>query len=40
MNAGKTKVILVGNSIFPKWGGETKDIPNVDQNIEIGRAHV
>ena len=35
MNAGKTKVILVGNSIFPKWGGETKDIPNVDQNIDL-----
>src|SRR6476660_9073605 len=34
MDPGKTKVILVGNSIFPNWGGENKNIPNVDQNIE------
>ena len=34
MNVDKTKVILVGNSRFPLWGGEQKDIPNIDQNIE------
>ena len=34
MNPNKTKVILVGNSRFPTWGGEQKDIPNIDQNIE------
>lgn len=34
MNPDKTKVILVGNSRFPVWGGEQKDIPNIDQNIE------
>jgi hypothetical protein len=30
----KTKVILVGNSMFPSWG-EGKDIPNVEQNMEL-----
>lgn len=35
MDALKTKVILVGNSIFPRWGGETRDIPNVEQNMEL-----
>jgi len=35
MDVQKTKVILVGNSIFPDWGGEKKDIPNVEQNIEL-----
>jgi hypothetical protein len=34
MDVQKTKVILVGNSTFPKWGGETKDIPNVEENID------
>ncbi len=34
MNPEKTKVILVGNSRFPFWGGEQKDILNIDQNIE------
>ena len=34
MNVQKTKVILVGNSMFPAWGAEKKDIPNVEQNIE------
>ena len=34
MNPQKTKVILVGNVNFPKWGGEIKDIPNVEQNME------
>ena len=35
MDVQKTKVILVGNSIFPNWGGEKKDIPNVEQNIGL-----
>ena len=34
MDPQKTKVILVGNVNFPKWGGEIKDIPNVGQNME------
>ena len=34
MNPDKTKVILVGNLNFPNWGGEPKDIPNVDQNLD------
>ncbi|HEY1870457.1 MAG TPA: caspase family protein, partial [Chitinophagaceae bacterium] len=34
MNSDKTKVILVGNSKFPRWGDESKDIPNVEQNLE------
>lgn len=35
MDVQKTKVILVGNSIFPDWGGEKKDIPNVEQNMDL-----
>jgi hypothetical protein len=35
MNVQKTKVILVGNSMFPAWGAEKKDIPNVEQNMEL-----
>ena len=35
MDVGRTKVILVGNSTFPQWGGEIKDIPNVAQNMEL-----
>lgn len=35
MDAGRTKVILVGNSTFPDWGSEVKDIPNVKQNMEL-----
>jgi hypothetical protein len=37
MDVQKTKVILVGNSVFPAWGGEIKDIPNVQQNIDLLR---
>ncbi len=35
MDVQKTKVILVGNSMFPNWGGEKKDIPNVEQNMDL-----
>lgn len=35
MDVGRTKVILVGNSTFPQWGSEIKEIPNVAQNIEL-----
>jgi len=35
MDVQKTKVILVGNSMFPHWGGEKKDILNVEQNMEL-----
>jgi len=35
MDVQKTKVILVGNSMFPDWGGEKKDIPNVEQNMDL-----
>jgi hypothetical protein len=35
MDVQKTKVILVGNSIFPDWDGEKKDIPNVEQNMDL-----
>ncbi len=35
MDVQKTKVILVGNSLFPRWGGEKKDIPNVEQNLQL-----
>jgi hypothetical protein len=35
MNVQKTKVILVGNSMFPAWGAEKKDIPNVEQNMDL-----
>lgn len=35
MDVQKTKVILVGNSTFPRWGGEAKDIPNVEENIDL-----
>lgn len=35
MDVQRTKVILIGNSVFPNWGGEVKDIPNVEQNIEL-----
>ena len=34
MNPDRTKVILVGNSVFPNWGREDKSIQNADQNIE------
>jgi hypothetical protein len=34
MNPDKTKIILVGNSMFPRWGDEIKDIPNVEQNLD------
>jgi hypothetical protein len=35
MDVQKTKVILVGNSVFPEWGEEKKAIPNVQQNMEL-----
>jgi hypothetical protein len=35
MDVKRTIVILVGNSTFPRWGGEIKDIPNVAQNMEL-----
>lgn len=35
MDVQKTKLILVGNSVFPDWGTEKKDIPNVEQNMEL-----
>lgn len=39
MDAQKTKVILVGNLTFPKWGAEKKDIPNAEQNLELLRKY-
>jgi len=34
VDPAKTKVILVGNSVFPNWGTEDKSILNAEANIE------